>query len=219
MADEGGDRVALARAAARARSCVRCPALVAARRQVVWGGGNPGADVLVVAGAPGSREDELGVPLTGRGRDGLEQGLARAGLALADVWLTPGVKCLPPGNREATAAEVAACHDHLTAAVAQVRPVVVVALGEAVTKALRGTPAPIRALRGREEAATVGDLPVWLYPVFHPEAAAYAAALTEQLGADLARLGELVARGRPERSPGARPGDPQAPLTTQLPLF
>ncbi len=117
---------------------------------------------------------------------------------------------------------MASCQDHLVGAVELVRPVVVVALGGAVTKVLRGAAASIRERRGKEEARLLGALPVWLYPVFHPAAAAYAPALTEQLRADLARLPELVARGRPAVEPdvGAVPAPAQHPAGPgQLGLF
>lgn len=201
VADDGGHDAALAQAAIRALTCTRCPALVASRTQVVWGGGDARAAVLVVADAPGAREDELGSPLIGQARQLLDDGLADAGLRSADLWLTSLVKCRPPGGRDPSPGEVANCQDHLLAAVERVRPVVVVALGEAVTKVLRGEATPIRACHGREEARLLGAAPVWLYPVFHPVAAAYGAGTTRQLRADLARLPELVARGAPALAP------------------
>ncbi len=210
VADHQGDGAALAQAAARARSCTRCPALAASRRRVVWGGGSPSADVLFVADAPGAREDELGSPLTGQARQALDDALTAAGVQPSDAWFTSLVKCRPPGGREPSPTEVASCQDHLLAAVELVRPVVVVALGGAVTKVLRGEAAPIRERRGVEEARLLGSVPVWLYPVFHPAAAAYAPGTTAQLHADLARLPELVARGAPplEPEPAPAPGPP-----------
>ncbi len=87
------------------------------------------------------------------------------------------------------------------AQVEAVRPVVVVALGGFVTKLLRGAPDPIRARRGREEPLLLGEVPVWLLPTFAPGAALYGEALGAQLTADLGRLPELLARGRPELAP------------------
>ncbi len=216
-------RAALAAASAAACACTRCPALVAARSQVVPGTGEAGADVLVVAEAPGPAEDALGVPLAGRAGRLLERALDEAGLAPGTVCTTSLVKCLPPGAREASPAEVAACADHLLAQVEAVEPVVVVALGGFVTKVLRGAPEPIRARRGREEARALGTVPVWLLPVFAPAAALYAPALGEQLRADLARLPELLARGRPalprpEPAP-ASPAPEPGPVPGQLELF
>lgn len=202
----------LALAAAGARACTRCPELVAARTQVVWGGGGADADVLVVADAPGAREDALGAPLTGAARRLLDDALAAAGLGPDAVWVTGLLKCRPPGNREPRPGEVAGCQHHLVAVVEAVRPVVVVALGEAVTKALRGRSGSIRERRGCEEPQRLGEVAVWLLPVFHPAAAAYAPALAERLRADLARVPELVARGRPVVEPEPEPaGTPELP--------
>ena len=221
MADPPAEPPALARAAAAARGCTRCPALVAARTRVVWGGGAPRADVLLVGEAPGAREDELDAPLTGRARRALDAALAAAGLGPQDTWLTGLVKCRTPGNRPAAPAEVAACHGHLVAAAELVGPVVVVALGGEVTRALRGRAGAIRELRGREEPLLLGGLAVWLLPVFHPAAAAYAPALEAQLRADLAGLPALVARGRPgfEPAPAAAPEAAAAVEPGQLELF
>jgi len=208
VADEQARGAAFETAWTRARACTRCPALVASRSQVVVGAGSATADVLIVGDAPGADEDVRGLPLTGQGARLLDQLLRELGLAPADVFATTIVKCRPPGNRDPTPGEVANCSEHLAAQVELVRPVVVVALGGFVTKVLRGDPAPIRARRGREEVRTLGGHPFWLLPVFHPAAALYAPALTEQLRADLSRLPELVARGRPEV---------EAPLAVQEP--
>lgn len=174
---------------------------MAARTQVVVGAGGAHADVLVVTAAPGADEDALGLPLVGQAERLLDRLLGEVDLALADVYITGIVKCCPPDGREAEPSEVANCSTHLVAQLEAVRPVVVVALGSVVTKLLRGHPAPIRERRGREEARTLGDHAFWLLPAFHPAAALYAPALVEQLRADLARLPDLVARGRPADVP------------------
>jgi len=220
---EDGSAQALIEAGARARTCTRCPALVSSRTRVVWGSGGSYADVLLVAGAPGAQEDERDFPLAGQARLLLDDLLEAVGLGHRDVWLTGLVKCRPPGNRAPSPAEVASCQDHLATEVELVRPVVVVALGGAVTKLLRGDAATIRERRGREEERRLGALPVWLYPVFHPVAAAYTPALTQQLRDDLARLPELIGRGRPELTPEAEPA-PDPPTVAvagpgQLGLF
>ena len=198
MADEQPGAGTLERARIRARSCTRCPALVASRSQVVVGGGAADADVMLVADAPGAGEDALGLPLGGRAAKLLDELLAEAGYPRGDVWVTSIVKCRPPGSRDPSPAEVANCSEHLEVQVELVRPVVVVALGSFVTKLLRGDPAPIRERRGRAEARAIGSRPAWLLPVFHPAAALYGQALTEQLREDLARVPALVTRGAPQ---------------------
>ena len=218
MADE---HPALAAARAHALSCTRCPELAASRTQVVWGTGAEDADVLVVGAAPGAGEDALGRPLVGQARELLDRLLSASGLPADRVFSTGLVKCLPPSGRDPTPGEVANCSGHLVAQVELLRPVVVVALGDAVTKLLRGDHAALRERRGREEARALGGLAVWLLPVYHPGAALYAPALTEELALDLARLPELVARGRPELEAPGRPEPEREPVAGpgQLGLF
>lgn len=201
MVFEHDPAAALAEAGAVMRACTRCPELVASRSQVVIGTGSPEASVLVVADTPRAREDELGVPLTGRARDLLERLLESGGCSPAAWYLSTLVKCLPPQAREASAAEAASCSEHLEVELGLLRPVVVVALGGVVAGVLRGRTAPIRGLHGRPEPRLFGALPVWLLPVFHPAAALYDPAAVTALTADLAQLPELVARGRPEVEP------------------
>lgn len=222
VADEQPWGVAFAEVQARVGACTRCPALVASRSQVVVGAGAADADVLLVVDAPSADEDALGLALIGQAGRLVDQLLNEAGLTRADVFVTSLVKCLPPGGRDPSPGEVANCSEHLVAQVGLVRPVVVVAVGASATKLLRGDPAPIRERRGREEVRTLGTHAFWLLPVFHPVAALYGPALIEQLRADLARLPELVARGRPQaETPASVESEPVEPVTgsPQLGLF
>lgn len=223
MSDEQARGARLDAVGDRARACTRCPALVASRSQVVVGEGSADATVALVGPAPGGDEDALGLPLAGRGRALLDELLAQARVAEGDIWTTTLVKCLPPGGRDPSPAEVASCSEYLVAQLELVRPVVVVALGGLVTKLLRGDPAPIRECRGREEVRTLGDHAFWLLPAFHPAAALYTPALVDRLREDLARLPELVARGHPvvELPPAVAAEVPDEPVAGpgQLGLF
>lgn len=201
MAVEQEPGAALAEACARMRGCERCPELVASRRQVVCGTGRADARILVVADAPRMREDALGVPLTGRARDLLDRLLVEAGCLPEHRFLTALVKCLPPVARDPSAAEAATCAGHLETEVELLRPRVVVALGGWVAGVLRGRPARIRDIRGREEPCRIGAHAAWLLPVFHPGAALYDEATVPRLAADLARIPRLVEREPPELDP------------------
>lgn len=206
--DQHARDAAMEVARTHAWACTRCPALVASRSQVVVGAGSADADVLLVGSAPGPGEDAAGAPVVGQAGGELDRALGAVGLSRADVFVTTLAKCRPPGNRDPSPSEVANCSEHLVAQLELVRPVVVVALGAFTTKLLRGDPAPIRARRGRAEPRMLGAHPFWLLPVFDPAAALYAPELAEQLHADLGRLPELVARGRPRIAITARAPEP-----------
>src|ERR1044072_671642 len=83
-----------------ARGCTRCPELGRTRKQVVFGAGNADADLMFVGEAPGSKEDELGIPFVGAPGKRLGELLGEVGLVRADVFVANVLKCRPPGNRD-----------------------------------------------------------------------------------------------------------------------
>ena len=103
---------ALRDAAAEAAGCVRCP-LAEGRTQVVFGEGNPDAELVLVGEAPGFHEDRDGRPFAGRARELLERLLGSVGLSLDVAYLATVLKCRPPGNRDPLPAEIAACEPFL----------------------------------------------------------------------------------------------------------
>jgi DNA polymerase len=125
-----------------AAGCARCPALVANRRRIVHGYGDPQASMMIIGEAPGYLgADRTGVPFTSdRSGRRLQSLLIALGLSqevdptvvaprLRGVYLTNVVRCNPPGNRNPTAQEVANCAPYLRAELARLRPRAVVALG------------------------------------------------------------------------------------------
>lgn len=193
----------------QARACVRCPALVASRTQVVVGTPNAGARVMLVGEAPGAGEDALGLPLVGRAGALLDELLDGLGLGPEAVMVVDVLQCRPPGNRDPAPAEIANCLSWLWQKLAVVRPVVVGTLGNFATKLLRGDPTPVTRLHGRPEERLLGGQPVRLLPLFHPAAALYAPETVAVLRADLAQLPALVELGRP-RLPAPEPEPPVA---------
>lgn len=179
------------------RGCARCPQLVAARTTVVFGAGDPDADVLFVGESPGRSEDQQGVPLVGAPGRLLTDLLAEVGLRREDVYVTTALKCRTPSNRDALAEELANCRSHLHDQIALVRPKVVCTLGNFATKLLREDPAGIKAVRGTVEVRTLGTRTVRLLPLHHPVAALYEAGHVDLLRADLALLPALLARPEP----------------------
>lgn len=193
------------------RSCARCPQLVAARNTVVYGAGDPDADVLFVGESPGLHEDRQGLPLVGAAGRLLTELLAEVGLRRDDAYVTTVLKCRPPSNRDPLAEELAHCRSHLHDQVALVRPTVVCTLGNFATKLLREDPAGIKAVRGTVELRTLGTRTVRLLPVHHPDAALYQRSHVELLRHDLALLPGLIAQGEPPQPEPVRaaeaPGD------------
>ena len=139
----------LAELAAEAAGCTRCP-LAATRTQVVFGVGDPGADLMFVGEAPGRDEDLQGVPFVGRSGQLLDRLLAEeVGLGREAVYIANVVKCRPPDNRDPKPDEIAACRPYLEEQVALIAPNVVVTLGNFATRLLLDTDQGITKLRGR----------------------------------------------------------------------
>ncbi len=200
--------------------CTRCP-LAATRTQVVFGAGDPNADLMFVGEAPGFHEDANGVPFVGQAGKLLEKLLNGIGLARADVYIANVLKCRPPGNRDPHPEEIEACESHLFHQIELIRPVLVATLGNFATKLLSGKPTGITRVHGVEQEVTVGGNRVTLYPLFHPAAALYTPSMQTVLAQDFARIPELLGavglscseqpspspspRTRPSRSAASRP--------------
>ncbi len=151
---------------AEALACTACR-LSEGRTQVVFGDGNPEADVVFVGEAPGQREDEQGVPFVGRSGQLLDQLLGEVGLERTDVYIANVVKCRPPNNRDPRPDEIEACKGYLSEQLQLIDPKVVVTLGNFSSKLLLKTETGITRVRGTAYE--------WwgrhLVPTFHPAAA------------------------------------------------
>ena len=145
--------------------CTRCKLHGLGRRQIVFGVGNPGADLMFVGEAPGADEDQQGEPFVGRAGQLLTKIIEAIGLSRADVYIANVIKCRPPGNRNPEPDEVSRCEPFLMQQIDAVRPKVIVALGTFAAHALLGTDAPISRLRGRVHDYRGGAK---LIPTFHP---------------------------------------------------
>jgi uracil-DNA glycosylase family 4 len=144
--------------------CTRCPLHALGRRQVVFGAGNPNADLMFVGEAPGADEDIQGEPFVGRAGQLLTKIIEAIGLTRQDVYIANVIKCRPPGNRNPEPAEIATCEPFLARQIDAIRPRVIVALGTFAAHALLGTDAPISRLRGRVHEFRGAKL----VPTFHP---------------------------------------------------
>jgi DNA polymerase len=149
-----------------ALGCTAC-GLCETRTQVVFGVGDPAADLLFVGEGPGEQEDLQGEPFVGRAGQLLTRLIEGIGLTRADVYIANVVKCRPPGNRDPQPAEIAACRPYLDAQLEFIDPRVVVTLGNFATKLLLETKEGITKLRGREFPYRDGAV---LVPALHPSA-------------------------------------------------
>jgi uracil-DNA glycosylase family 4 len=188
---DGGRAVALDAYRAETAECMRCP-LAESRTHVVFGSGNPDADLMLVGEAPGFHEDQQGVPFVGQAGQLLDRLLADIGLERDDVYVANTLKCRPSGNRDPQPDEIAACEPHLFRQIELVQPQVVATLGNFATKLLSGRPLGITRVHGQELEVTLGTTPVVLYPLYHPAAALYTPSMLGVLEADFARIPSLL---------------------------
>jgi DNA polymerase len=183
----------LATFATEIAGCTKCR-LSQGRTQVVFGVGDPAADLMFVGEAPGFHEDQQGKPFVGQAGKLLDKLLAGIGLERERVYIANVLKCRPPGNRDPQPDEIEACEAHLFRQIALIEPKVVATLGNFATKLLSGKPAGITRVHGAEQETTLGGRHVLLYPLYHPAAALYTPAMLKVLEADFARLPELLGR-------------------------
>ena len=200
-------------------ACTRCR-LAQGRTQVVFGAGNPRADLLFVGEAPGFHEDKQGLPFVGQAGKLLEKLLAGIGMTRQDVYIANVLKCRPPGNRDPQPDEIEACESHLFRQIELIEPTVVATLGNFATKLLSGRPLGITRVHGQEQESTIGSRTVLLYPLYHPAAALYTPAMLMVLEADFARLPELIGRTlEPVAAPEPEPALTLVAASEQLGLF
>jgi uracil-DNA glycosylase len=175
-----------------ASSCTRCP-LAQGRTHVVFGEGDTNADLMIIGEAPGRDEDLQGRPFVGRSGQLLDRLIAEeAGLRRDQTYIANVVKCRPPGNRDPLPEEIAACRPFLEAQVEQIRPRVVLTLGNFSTRLLLDTKQGITALRGR--AYPWGPGGTVLVPTFHPAAALRGGGeVLARMRGDFVRAKELLA--------------------------
>jgi uracil-DNA glycosylase len=150
-------------------TCALCK-LAGNRTQVVFGVGNPNADLMFVGEGPGEQEDLKGEPFVGRAGQLLTQLIEGIDLTRNDVYIANVVKCRPPGNRDPQPDEIDACAPWLDRQLALIRPRVIVTLGNFATKLLLNTKEGITKIRGQEFAFERAGHTAILIPTLHPSA-------------------------------------------------
>ncbi|MCX5838296.1 MAG: uracil-DNA glycosylase [Deltaproteobacteria bacterium] len=158
-----GELSALDAVRAELGDCRRC-SLCSLRRRLVFGEGNPHAELVFVGEAPGADEDAQGRPFVGRAGQLLTRIIAAMELKRDEVYICNILKCRPPGNRNPQPEEIAACEPFLIRQIEAIQPRVLCALGGFAAHTLLKSEAPITVLRGRFHSYQ--GIP--LMPTYHP---------------------------------------------------
>ncbi|MGA7399545.1 MAG: uracil-DNA glycosylase [Candidatus Sulfotelmatobacter sp.] len=153
--------------------CTRCKLHEQGRKQIVFGVGNPRAELMFVGEGPGADEDAQGEPFVGRAGQLLNNMIKAMGLRREEVYIANIVKCRPPGNRQPERDECDTCSPFLMRQIATVKPKAIVALGATAAKNLLAINAPMSELRGRwYDFKPAGSDPSWpgarLAVTYHP---------------------------------------------------
>jgi uracil-DNA glycosylase family 4 len=138
--------------------------LAKTRHNLVFGNGNPNAQIVFVGEAPGADEDEQGLPFVGRAGQLLTKIIEAMGIKRRDVYICNILKCRPPGNRNPLPEEISLCEPFLKKQLQAISPKVICALGTFAAHTLLKTDVPITLLRGRFHSYEG----IKLMPTYHP---------------------------------------------------
>jgi len=185
------------------KDCQRCR-LSSGRTQVVFGTGNPHADIMFVGEAPGFYEDKQGIPFVGAAGKLLNELLESVGLSRTSIYIANVIKCRPPDNRNPLPDEVETCKPFLFQQIETIKPKVVCTLGNFAMQTLLGKNIGIMKVRG--QVFQVHNVVV--FPLLHPAAALHQGNLREPLREDFRKLKAFL----------DRPAEPIAPIK-QMSLF
>jgi uracil-DNA glycosylase len=144
-------------------ACPRCK-LSASRTRIVFGQGNPNADLMFIGEAPGREEDEQGLPFVGAAGQLLTKIIEAMGTTREEIYIVNTVLCRPPNNRNPEPDEIAACRPFLQEQIRLVSPRAIVTLGACAAQSVLDTGEPISQLRGRWHVAHGARV----MPTFHP---------------------------------------------------
>lgn len=182
--------------------CTRCKLHGLGRRQVVFGVGNPSADLMFVGEGPGADEDLQGIPFVGRAGQLLTKMIEAMGYRRDEVYIANVVKCRPPGNRDPDPDEIATCEPFLFRQIEVIEPKVIVALGAFAARTLLKSQAPISRLRGQIHEYRGARL----IPTFHPSFLLRSPGYKREAWEDLKLALGLLGRQPPGAPPPAAGG-------------
>ena len=146
--------------------CTRCKLHQQGRKQIVFGVGNPNAELMFVGEAPGADEDQQGEPFVGRAGQLLNNMIKAMGIAREQVYIANVVKCRPPSNRTPERDECDTCSPFLMRQIAVVKPKVIVALGAIAAKNLLAVESSLASLRGKWHEYRGCKLAVTYHPAY-----------------------------------------------------
>ena len=146
--------------------CTRCVLARQGRKTIVFGEGDPNAELMFVGEGPGADEDEQGRPFVGRAGQLLNKMIEAMGLKREQVYIANVVKCRPPGNRTPEREEIETCSPFLLRQIAVIQPKAIVALGAVAARCLLGLNEPMARLRGRWFDFRGTRLAVTYHPAF-----------------------------------------------------
>jgi uracil-DNA glycosylase len=170
--------------------CRRCK-LSGGRKNIVFGQGNPDADLMFVGEAPGGDEDEQGLAFVGKAGQLLTRIIEAIGMTRDDVFIANVLKCRPPGNRNPEPDEIVQCQPFLERQIQLIRPKVLVGLGKFAGQWLLKTAEPISRIRGR-----LGDYHgIHVMPTFHPAYLLRTPSAKKEVWEDMKVVRELLGRG------------------------
>lgn len=147
------------------KECLVCPLLIPTKHNVVFGHGNPNAQLMFIGEAPGKHEDEQGIPFVGKSGMLLTKALTSLDIDRKDTFITNTVKCRPPKNRKPTPQESKAYkHLLLLKEIEIIQPKVICTLGSTALESLLETPVKMEAMHGKELLFNG----IILIPTYHP---------------------------------------------------
>lgn len=187
------DRIAALRAIREELGdCTRCPLHAQGRKQIVFGVGNPNAEIMFIGEAPGADEDEQGEPFVGRAGQLLNNMIKAMGIQREDVYIANVIKCRPPGNRTPEPAECGVCSPFLLKQIDVIQPKVIVALGAVAAKTLLALNDTMANMRGKWHDFRGYPLAVTYHPAYLLRDPRQKAAAWQDLQMVMKRLGMAV---------------------------
>ncbi|MEK6900789.1 MAG: uracil-DNA glycosylase [Nanoarchaeota archaeon] len=186
------------------KSCTRCSELLKSRIQVVFGEGNPNAEVLLIGEAPGLNEAKNGIPFCGASGKVLQELLASIGLTRDDVFITNTILCRPENNRNPAKEEVENCRNRLDTLIQIMKPKVIVTIGNFATERILGKKG-ITTLRGKVFPLLINSQEMKVVPVIHPANLLYNGRnpeLLQQMKQDFQVIASVVQEEKKQKSLG-----------------